>query len=52
VLVLFGRNISPISVVLCSGRTMARGSTQPVTEMSTRGISCEGGGGGFKAAGA
>jgi hypothetical protein len=29
-----------------SGRTMALGSTQPLTEMSTRGISWGGGGGG------
>jgi hypothetical protein len=33
------------------GRTMALGSTQPLTEMSTRNISW-GGGGGVKAAGA
>jgi hypothetical protein len=33
------------------GRTMALGSTQPVTEISTRNISL-GGGGGVKAAGA
>jgi hypothetical protein len=33
------------------GRTMAPGSTQPLTEMSTRNISWGGGGGGGNAAG-
>jgi hypothetical protein len=35
-----------------SGRTMVLRSTQPLTEMSNRNISCGGGEGGVKAAGA
>jgi hypothetical protein len=36
----------PTGMYLSSGRTMALGSTQPLTETSTRSISWGGGGGG------